>query len=84
MPENGGLICTGRPRATFHNCLDAFNLFPAGEHVFNPIVAVLCVQDSIVNSRDLGEPTVPLRPHATCFFLQMWVVRQERGTSSSS
>ena len=76
MPENGGWICTGRPRATFHNCLDASNLFPAGEHVFNSIVAVLCVQGSILNTRDLGEPTVPHRPHARCFTFKCgWPVK---------
>ena len=76
MPEDGGWICTGRPRATFHNCLDASNLFPAGEHVFNSIVAVLCVQGSILNTRDLGEPTVPHRPHARCFTFKCgWPVK---------
>ena len=76
MPEDGGWICTGRPRATFHNCLDASNLFSAGEHVFNSIVAVLCVQGSILNTRDLGEPTVPHRPHARCFTFKCgWPVK---------
>lgn len=76
MPEDGGWICTGRPRATFHNCLDASNLFPAGEHVFNPIAAILGVHGSILNTRDLGEPTVPHRRHARCFTFKCgWPVK---------